>query len=479
MVIQCHCAWSPDVFCLYCICIHNTMCVLQELMVEMVFPCCAICQLDDNDVSLNTTSMSALHSGEDYKGAMGWWLTAGSRAEGLALETGWGHPPADIDTMYLYGGRLGVYVPGGHTPQASASLQYQPEGCRPAYCKLKVINPTALNLALSCYIDISGERHMQVQSCIDKEEGQQWLNTYQTQWLMVDSDETFSSPAGRHGLTVSGPAGKRGLNDFVTTLVCSAPHPDLQRKFSDHSHKQWLPAHVINYILKLPMLLVLVGHKLSIHSKSEARISWSHCEMKIMQELPENVRQGYIACKYVLKRFQGPTEPGDGRSRVSSFHIKTTLLHHLEKRSPHTITSPFRLFIDLLHRLDRYIELGKLPHYFLADCNLLETVGKQELSIARQAIQAILLDPLAALLTSPTDPPQIYGEVCPDALVNSFRRVVTHPMYEQSWNDLFPLLASVDTCRQNRYHRQQKTDGRWVSQRHELSGLCEALKRIK
>ena len=74
------------------------------------------------------------------------------------------------------------------------------------------------------------------------------------------------------------------------------------------------------------------------------------------------------------------------------------------------IASPFGLFVDLLHNLDRYFEIGKLPHYFLAECDLLETVDGEERRIARQAIQAISSDPLAAPLTSLTSPRQIYGE---------------------------------------------------------------------
>ena len=123
------------------------------------------------------------------------------------------------------------------------------------------------------------------------------------------------------------------------------------------------------------MLLVLVGHKLSPEFNLRARISWSHLELKVIRELPESVRQSYISFKYVLKRVlkarRGQNEAGDGRSRVCSFHFKTVFLRYLEKRPLSLITSPFELFLDMLIQLDVYLEVGKLPHYFLADCDLL------------------------------------------------------------------------------------------------------------
>ena len=137
--------------------------------------------------------------------------------------------------------------------------------------------------------------------------------------------------------------------------------------------------------------------------------------------------------------------------------------------------------MDLLHSLDRHLEVGKLPHYFLAQCDLLEMVGGEERRIARQAIQAILSDPLAALVTSPSRPQQIYGEVRPGALVNSFWRT-THPAYEQSWRDLSVLLVRVDEHRHKRYHEQRMKDDRknWkVSGRSELIVLVDVLNQLK
>ena len=210
-------------------------------------------------------------------------------------------------------------------------------------------------------------------------------------------------------------------------------------------------------------------------------------ELILIQELPGSVRQGYIAFKYVLKRFlkahRGHKEAGDGRKHVGSYHFKTVFLRYLEKRSPSEIISPFQLFLDLLIQLNVCLELGNLPHYFLAECDLLETVDGEGRHIARQAIKDILSDPLNALLTSPTAPQQIYGDVCPDDLVSAFSKVVARPTCQQSQRALSKLLARVDKIRQQRYREQRDGDEdekehMRVSGRVELTRLVKMLKHI-
>ena len=112
------------------------------------------------------------------------------------------------------------------------------------------------------------------------------------------------------------------------------------------------------------------------------------------------------------------------------------------------------------------------------------TMDGEERHIARQAIKDISSDPLNALLTSPTDPQQIYGEVRPDCLVSAFSRVSSRPTCEQSRRDLSVLLARVDERRRQRYTEQcesdEKDDWRYrVSGRPELIGLVETLEQIK
>ena len=433
--------------------------------------------MDDGGVMHSEYVMSDLESGVLFRVGWGGYLTSGSRAEGLTLEDQWGYDDSDTDEMWLYGGPLGVYVTGGQQARGESCMDFRPEGCSPAYCKLQIS-------------DLHGLKKSEVfhniwfdESCVEESDGVTWLNTYNTLRCMRDSTYTRGEP-------VSGPASQDGNRDTVYTLVCSAAHPDLHHEFRSRTRGPWPTADVINYILRLPMLLVLVGHKLSAEFRLEARISWSHLEYKLIKELPESIRQGYIAYKYVMKRFleahRGQNEAADGRSKVGSYHLKTVFLHFLEKRPPSLITSPFELFLDLLTHLDVYLQVGKLPHYFLPQCDLLETVGNDERHLARQVIQEILSNPLNALLTSPTRPREIYGEVSPaHHLVVVFKRVTDHPTCEQSRAYLSQLLARVDERRRERFRQQRESDDHpgllreKVSGRAELIGLVDTLKQMK
>ena len=420
-----------------------------------------------------TDVMSALERGVRYHVGGGLYpLTSGSRAEGLTLEDEWGYDPSDRDNMWLIGGPLGVYVTGGQQARGESCMDFRPEGCSPAYCKLQISDLHGLKksriVLLGRWFD---------ENCVEESDGVTWLNTYNTVRCMRDSNRY------RRGHSVSGPASQSGNYDTVNTLVCSAAHPDLHHEFRSRTRGPWPTADVINYILRLPMLLVLVGHKLSAEFRLEARISWSHLEYKLIKELPESVRHGYMAYKYVMKRFlkahRGQNEAEDGRSHIGSYHLKSIFLNFLEIRPPSLITSPFKLFRDLLIHLDDYLQVGKLPHYFLPQCDLLETVGDDERQFARQVIREILKDPLNALLTSPTRPHQIYGEVNPDHLVVAFQRVSAHPTCEQSRKDLSELLTRVDERRRERFREQRKSDGKRVSGRAQLTGLADTLKQIK
>ena len=124
-----------------------------------------------------------------------------------------------------------------------------------------------------------------------------------------------------------------------------------------------------------------------------------------------------------------------------------------------------------------------LPRYFLAECNLLETVVDDERVLHARFIAKILSDPLNSILTSPTDPQEIYGEVRPDDLVTAFRDVSSHHTLEQ-YQNLSRLLVRVDERRQQRYEEQREKDededeDYRVSGRPELTGQADMLEEIK
>ena len=110
-------------------------------ILETVFPCEATAQLPEEDVSENAATMAALKSGSAYQEALKMKLVAGSRSEGLGIDSNWGHEPADIDTMYLYGGCWGVRFDDlgsdhGSIGEEYSGLSIHQGGLPPCYCRV-------------------------------------------------------------------------------------------------------------------------------------------------------------------------------------------------------------------------------------------------------------------------------------------------------------------------------------------------------
>ena len=252
---------------------------------------------------------------------------------------------------------------------------------------------------------------------------------------------------------------------------------------------EWPTKDQLYEIKQLPVTLVLVGSKESQNSDQEARNSWSPAEILLISKLPNYIKQGFIAAKCTFKsaiKHHPTNETADGRSYVSSYHLKTALLYHLEKTPPSQINSPFQLMINVLHDLHMYLKEGTLPHYFLPECNLLATVGHDEWQVALQAIKDICSDPVVAVLRCPSEPNEIYGNnICRNEFMETFRRVCTQPNCKRSRGDLFQLLRKLDEDRLEHYGRRLEADAAVdaeddcrVSGRPELTGLVDMLQKI-
>ena len=306
--------------------------------------------------------------------------------------------------------------------------------------------------------------------CVHRSEGVDWLHTANTLRQIQGHD-------------IIGPAGQffGGLTEHVPALVCSDPNPDVDWNYLHRVRHGWPSTEQLKTTMQFPMLNVLVGHKLSQPDQIplQARSSWSPSEMVLIRDLPDDIKQVYIAIKYtfkhLMKRVHGSSRVPQGRSTVGSYHLKTVFLYLLERRLPTKFNSPLDLMLDLLHDLNGYLEVGKLPHYFLPDCNLLVTVGLEERCIARDVIQHMRSDPLCAILTCPTSPHVIYGKVPLETLVDAFCEVSSHPTCIRSQEHLLCLLRCLDEKRWKLYLEQQEMDGMGRVSRPMPLGLVDML----
>ena len=312
------------------------------------------------------------------------------------------------------------------------------------------------------------------------------VNTLVIFWLLAHTFVSF----GRHRETswravifISQAIVQNQPVDLVPTLVANA-HPPAIEDYLKRPRGEWPTPEQLHEVQQMPLCVVLVGSKVSQNSDKEARHSWSPSEMLLISRLPIYIKKGLIAAKFTYKHCvkinRGGNVTDDGRSHVGSYHLKTTLLNHLEKTPPSKINSAFHIMMNVFHDLCMYIKRGNLPHYFLPECNLLATVGEDERKIALQTIQDIVCDPITTILKCPAEPTKIYGDICPDDLVATFHGISAHPCSVRRQEDLAHLLSRLDKWRDWCYDRLLETDRSYVvtnrvSGRPELTGLLDML----
>ena len=152
-------------------CIQGILLLPQALcgvIIEAVFPTCAMYKQCKDMEHINATALMELRLGMAHRVMHGEAIVTGSTAEGLTVTPGWGHPWPDYDCMHMHGAQLGVTIPGQQAPCSqhgptrtspalltashtcsfscytsnphNSCLEYAPEDCPPACTRLRVTN---------------------------------------------------------------------------------------------------------------------------------------------------------------------------------------------------------------------------------------------------------------------------------------------------------------------------------------------------
>ena len=424
------------------------------LAVEASFPSAARIILWDNDAASFRRGLEDLESGSIFiREGNAVSLVTGSRAEGMAMEWQWGTKDTDTDFMLLRGGGWGVYIDDGDATDVKNRLVLDVSQSSPAYGRLRVegnLEQLAERMGKATVGPVIAPIGPEAAStCFVERYGQCWLSSKKC---------TLSLRQGKFGLDneMCGPAQSYNVGfELINGFVCSGPLPELRAFVDRVRESEWPSAEFLERISRQPAILVAVGHHLSKDADIEFRLSWSFVEILLCQSLPEWVKQGYRAFKYVVKaalsqarladeqragtgwEARGQTE---GRSVLGSYHLKTTLFWTMEEASVWKHHCPYRLFLLLLDRFEVIItpsenntdvaerykasiasqvkpgqqirgpeERPRQPHYLLPSCDLLQCVSDAELRRGRQCISDIRSDPIAALLHAPFDPCCLYG----------------------------------------------------------------------
>ena len=247
-------------------------------------------------------------TGQTEVGSFWWDLVTGSRAEGLALETGWGHGAADWDTMFIYGTLWTVQIPArnGVTTDEGAPPSYltmSSHGCPPCFCRVRVTGdaqdfaakvgqgiargapswmfraitfsketpfPSNTNTFLSSVLENDatyrkldsvgknipqcmnflvpwsiGEK--QARTVFIERNGVKYLSSADVQQLLKDHGKNIGRQSGP-AQQVPGLVGPwRGHRDLVTALICSHPFPCIRAFLRRHQNPHLNPHHATDW----------------------------------------------------------------------------------------------------------------------------------------------------------------------------------------------------------------------------------------
>ena len=283
----------------------------------------------------------------------------------------------------------------------------------------------------------------------------------------MSSDKKIISALGDfgHPQNKEGPSQTIDDDDHVPGLLCDRRFANID-EFLDRRRGSWPERDTLGKMARLPGLLVPIGKKTSPSFDIEWRHSYSFHELLLSRDMPYWVKIAYRTVKYTLKslkdnvvadqkfNLQLPDADIEGRSKISSYHIKTVLMWELENNHGNHNECPFELVQRIFLRLDKCLSKGRLDNYFDRHCNLLERVEKREIAFTKENTKKILNDPLTYILHCPLNPAEVYGETHPDVLSCFLKEL--HQISEEDWcpkrgKDLLPILRKLDNFRYEKY----------------------------
>ena len=425
--------------------------VVKQLCVEAAFPACSSVTLSDQRLSENEATLRKIESGEAFESANREIFIAGSSAERVAIEPGWGHGWADLDVMDLYGGGMGVAV--YHADQESPSLVFRQDLSPPAYCRIEVKNKDAVVRSI-----VKMRRRLTekaARTCLKSYNGKTYLSSTAmvgiNRGIAVKGADTSIESYREHAYTSSWTNDNIFSCDLIPCLVGSDPPMWAHGLFRRLLDGDWPSTETVRKILTYPSVFIMRGDsRYPRHDLMFRQIS-SVIEILFAKELPDKVRQAYCTFKTCFVRTLHQVI-SQFTHNFPLYSLKTILFHTMEESPPThwENLSPMRLVLRLLHNLDLCLqEPCALPDFFKPTVNLFEQLSPQAMQDARNTVSIILSDPVSAIIKSPVVPHQIYGDyVSSEEITNVFN---TSLQLGHGDNDLNNILQKLDSYRKNKW----------------------------
>ena len=176
--------------------------------------------------------------------------------------------------------------------------------------------------------------------------------------------------------------------DFVFALKCKSWPYQAKEWLTRHRQSNWpSEKHIKSIELSGCFVVPVASHRNTRLQDYEWRLSFSAAELKLIKNLPENVKLGYAVVKaiikYDLKRLQ--------LTGFASYHLKTCLLWFVEKFGLEKIQkwTVEKIMQTLLEFLIKFYSESCLPNYFVRANNMIDHRDQTEIKQCVSALRDI------------------------------------------------------------------------------------------
>jgi len=170
-------------------------------------------------------------------------------------------------------------------------------------------------------------------------------------------------------------------HDVVTCVRCLSWPPQAADWPTRHRNCDWPDSATVDRVVNNGCDVVHVAHRQCRQhewmSKYQWRLSFSRAEIVLLNSwMP--VQQIVYHMLRVFMKTERLTDSADnsGADKLSNYHIKTLMLWACEMKLRMWWTQNFsvvKISVELLHSLAVWLTGGHCPHYFINDCNLIDT----------------------------------------------------------------------------------------------------------
>ena len=374
----------------------NLLFELQTLAVQLVFK-----RSGEIDIPKDKSTQLSVYldqlAGDDER-TEELHLFTGSKADRLTPAWPPPRPRADYDVMYILPSIFdvnlfreeGLYIdcednPPGHVVVRVGSGKLDEiEDCLTTsngkrYLSAECLRQKSLSRAKERFSDI----------CVDKK-----------YWSVVK--EYFKGPAYCME-TINGQS-----TDTLHAVVCKKPFDEMTLFVTRNEFSNFSKHIPFERICKQRGLLVPKAHIYCDRDKTEIqfRKSFSTQEMLLLRSLPAWARQAAVTFKYIVKEATDDissehfVEQIDTERMMRSYHMKTVIMWTLEQMTDGDweAASAVRLLKNMIERLLEYLDKGRLPHYWVPDCDLFEGMSDAYIGAVNERVRDMKSGLAAAVL---------------------------------------------------------------------------------